>query len=288
MYSFIQPAFSLNNTIVFLFISLCVPLQGWHGETCQTLPALQAPPHAQPLCPCLHAKLSKATHPRLTCAALPPAAEAPTSSAPGPQGRPPSSPGPTEPGPSARPAFKKSDLIRYGWMVRSEFHQKRLKAFVLEKLPQLSPPKMAYLLERGLVRVNGITEDIADFQLSGGDLVDILVPYGVLMRVMPQQKVQLDIIYEDQHLLVINKPATVCCHPNSSVFEETLLNGILAHYKLPPVEPSIDGRVPQTLHEVAEVWGTRDLGAVRAWGCIKCGVYWRSVVATGQPASHGM
>lgn len=88
----------------------------------------------------------------------------------------------------------------------------------------------------------------------------VRVPHGLMLRALPVARLPVDVVYEDQHVVVLNKPPGMRCFPRGPYHTKTLLNGLLRYYRLPPVEPSVDGKLPRTLFDVARVRGLGGFG----------------------------
>ncbi|HEV2983799.1 MAG TPA: RluA family pseudouridine synthase [Vicinamibacterales bacterium] len=100
-------------------------------------------------------------------------------------------------------------------------------------------------IESGQVTVNGTTIRRVSGRVAFGDLVSILLPEQAARRKMEAEDVGLDILYEDDHLLAINKPAGLVVHPTFAHASGTLMNALLWHARGWPVpqRPSIVGRL---------------------------------------------
>lgn len=86
------------------------------------------------------------------------------------------------------------------------------------------------LIERGHVRVDGAPADTASRKLKAGQQVEVeLVPTDESRAFRPQP-MALAILHEDEHLLVLDKPAGLVVHPAPGHWSGTLLNGLLAHH----------------------------------------------------------
>jgi ribosomal 50S subunit-recycling heat shock protein len=103
----------------------------------------------------------------------------------------------------------------------------RLDTFISDKLPELSRSRVQKLIEQGQVLVNG---DIAraGLKLRAGDIIAITIPQPEPLDAVAED-IPLDIVYEDEHLLVINKPAGMVTHPGAGVNNGTLVNAVLHH-----------------------------------------------------------
>jgi 23S rRNA pseudouridine1911/1915/1917 synthase len=104
----------------------------------------------------------------------------------------------------------------------------RLDRFVGESCPELSRTHAQKLIAEGLITVNGQAAK-ASLKLNPGDKVDIVIPPAPPSRLSPEA-MPLHIIYEDDDLLVVDKPAGLTVHPAPGHPGHTLVNAILAHY----------------------------------------------------------
>ena len=84
-------------------------------------------------------------------------------------------------------------------------------------------------LDAGLVSVGGKAVG-RDDTLQGGDVVSYAFPATQASTLKPV-KIPLDVLFEDKHLLAINKPAGMVVHPGAATGEDTLVHALLAHCK---------------------------------------------------------
>lgn len=103
----------------------------------------------------------------------------------------------------------------------------RLDSFLAARCPGTSRSQLQKLIARGLVLVNG--EGARPGQrLNDGDSVSASLPEPEEEAPAPEQ-LALNIVYEDEHLLVIDKPAGIVVHPAPGHSRHTLVNALLAH-----------------------------------------------------------
>ncbi|MDE2856747.1 MAG: RluA family pseudouridine synthase [Chloroflexota bacterium] len=110
----------------------------------------------------------------------------------------------------------------------TETSKQRLDLFVLERLEGLSRAQAQKLIRAGRVLVNGKVEK-AGFRFKGGERVEIAMPLGEEVSVEPED-IELEIVYEDDDLAVINKAAGMVVHPGAGNRGGTLVNALLARY----------------------------------------------------------
>ncbi len=105
---------------------------------------------------------------------------------------------------------------------------RRLDQFLAERLAALSRSRIQKLVEAGLVQINRLPCTDKNYRLGAGDLVEVTIPPPEKASVEPE-KINLDIIYEDKDLLVVNKPRGMVVHPAPGHFTGTLVNALLNH-----------------------------------------------------------
>ena len=103
---------------------------------------------------------------------------------------------------------------------------KRLYVYVAER-GGITRSASAKLTERGAVKVNGVKMP-KNYRLREGDTVDIDFPEPVPDRAEPEN-IPLDIVYEDDYLLIVNKPKGMVVHPAAGNPTGTLVNALLYH-----------------------------------------------------------
>jgi 23S rRNA pseudouridine1911/1915/1917 synthase len=104
----------------------------------------------------------------------------------------------------------------------------RLDKFLATHLPELSRSRLQDLIEQGYVTVDGKVLDDASAKVKAPRTYLVMIPEAA-PSYMPAQAMALDIIFEDDHMLVINKPAGLTVHPGAGNPDMTLVNALLAH-----------------------------------------------------------
>lgn len=103
----------------------------------------------------------------------------------------------------------------------------RLDKFLAGRLPDLSRSHLQRIIEDGAVLVDS-TERRGSYKVREGDQITIAVPPATPVGLIPE-KIPLSIIYEDDDVIVLNKPADLVVHPAPGHPAGTLVNAILAH-----------------------------------------------------------
>jgi len=112
--------------------------------------------------------------------------------------------------------------------VISDCENIRIDAFLADKT-DYSRSLIKNVADDVKITVNGKAVKCS-YKVKIGDIVDFEEPKITELDVIPQE-MDLDIFYEDEHLMVINKPQGMVVHPAPGNYEDTLVNGILAHCK---------------------------------------------------------
>jgi len=119
-------------------------------------------------------------------------------------------------------------------MIRSRFQVapgeiKRLDLFLREKIPQLSRSRIQKAIKDGQVKVNGLIARPGQ-KLKPQEVVEISVEEKAAASDLEAQPIELEVIYEDEQILVINKPFGLVVHPGSGLTGGTLANGLIFYY----------------------------------------------------------
>jgi 23S rRNA pseudouridine1911/1915/1917 synthase len=103
----------------------------------------------------------------------------------------------------------------------------RLDKYVSERFSELSRNQIQKLINDGCVKVNGRNAK-PGLKPDIGDVIDIDLPPASLNSVVPED-IPINILYEDDDLLVVDKPAGMTVHPAAGHHENTLVNALLFH-----------------------------------------------------------
>ena len=122
-----------------------------------------------------------------------------------------------------------SDVELRSVAVSPEQHGGRLDRALALGATEFSRSYLQQLVEKGAVRLNGQPVAKPAQKVKAGDLLTVELRPTPQSQAFAPQAMALDIVYEDAHLLVINKPAGLVVHPAPGNWSGTLLNGLLAH-----------------------------------------------------------
>ncbi|QSV64196.1 MAG: RluA family pseudouridine synthase [Dolichospermum sp. DL01] len=113
----------------------------------------------------------------------------------------------------------------------------RLDRYLSQELSDLSRSRIQQLIEQGHVQINNLICTSKKINLKTGDLITLEIPTVQPLAIIAEN-IPLDILYEDDELIIINKPAGLVVHPAPGHPDGTLVNAILAHC---PNLPGIGG-----------------------------------------------
>lgn len=111
---------------------------------------------------------------------------------------------------------------------------RRLDEFFASRFGSLSRMRIANLIEAGACLVNGAVAR-AGYHILAGDAIDVSFDDGAPTSMSPEP-IPLEVIYEDEHLIVVVKPAGMLVHPTLSVKTGTLANALAYHLNKSRIE----------------------------------------------------
>lgn len=104
----------------------------------------------------------------------------------------------------------------------------RLDHFLVSRIPDISRSQLQGLIKEGFVTVDGKVVQKTGFKLEAGQTVSIIIPPVKPTKLIPEE-IPLDIIFEDDDIIVVNKPPGMVVHPSAGHSTGTLVHAILAH-----------------------------------------------------------
>ncbi len=107
--------------------------------------------------------------------------------------------------------------------------KERIDVFLTHHIENATRNKVQQAIERGLVLVDG-KKVRPSYQVTGGQIIHVRLPRPEPQRALPEN-IPLDILYEDDDLLVVNKPAGMVTHPAHGNYSGTLVNALLYYCK---------------------------------------------------------
>jgi 23S rRNA pseudouridine1911/1915/1917 synthase len=124
----------------------------------------------------------------------------------------------------------------------------RIDKFLANLLPHASRSRVQAATMAGSIRVNDLPVR-SSYKVKPGDVVTILLEYPKRELKLTPENIPLDIVYEDEELAVINKPAGMVVHPGHGNYSGTLVNALLYHFRDLPLFREEDPR-PGLVHRI--------------------------------------
>lgn len=114
------------------------------------------------------------------------------------------------------------------FVVEDEFSGERLDKVLARLMPSVSRARLQTWIEQGAVAVNGVTVEKIRAKVAAGDEIEVMEQPSPEELAFKPVAMNLDVVYEDDEILVVNKPAGLVVHPAAGHWDDTLLNGLLA------------------------------------------------------------
>lgn len=104
----------------------------------------------------------------------------------------------------------------------------RIDKYLSKELPECSRSFLQKLIETGQVQINSSVSVKSNYKVNAGDVITLEIPKAVEPEITAEN-IPLDILYEDSHLLVVNKPKGMVVHPCPGHYSGTLVNALMYH-----------------------------------------------------------
>ena len=114
--------------------------------------------------------------------------------------------------------------------VSTNYHGYRIDKFLQSQLNKISRTKLQSLIRDGYVELNNTVIYEASKKIKNKDIIKVDFPPQKETLIKPY-KMFLDILYDDEDIIIINKSPGVVVHPGAGNYEKTIVNGLLFHYK---------------------------------------------------------
>lgn len=124
----------------------------------------------------------------------------------------------------------------------------RIDKFLMDRLPNVTRTKIQAGITEGFVRVNE-KEVKPNYRIHPNDVITVSLPEPPRDTEVVPENIPLSIVFEDDHLMVINKPAGMVVHPAYQNWTGTLVNALAYHFKSLPQMPGNEGR-PGLVHRI--------------------------------------
>lgn len=124
----------------------------------------------------------------------------------------------------------------------------RIDKFLNDKLEGVTRSKIQNGIDAGFVKVNDKIVK-SNYRVHPADVITISLPKPPRDTDVKPENIQLNIVYEDDYLLIINKPPGMVVHPAYQNWSGTLVNALAYHFQQLPTMPGNDGR-PGLVHRI--------------------------------------
>lgn len=113
----------------------------------------------------------------------------------------------------------------------------RVDKFLMNMIENTTRNKIQQAAENGFILVNDVAVK-SNYKVKAGDVVRLVLAHPTYEQLLTPENIPLDIVYEDDQLLVINKPAGMVVHPGHGNYSGTLVNALAYHFENLPLNSS--------------------------------------------------
>jgi len=121
-------------------------------------------------------------------------------------------------------------MTSYSFIVDEDFNNKRIDQVVANQYPKISRTKVNKIIKKNLLKLNGSIFNDPSAKVRLGDQIEFENLQEDRIDLVPK-KMDLKIIFEDEDIIIIDKPIGMVVHPGAGNFENTMVNGLLYHCK---------------------------------------------------------
>ncbi len=121
-------------------------------------------------------------------------------------------------------------MTNYSFVVSEDLNNKRIDQVVANQYPKISRTKVNKIIKNNLLKLNGNIFNDPSAKVKLGDQIEFENLQEDKIDLVPK-KMDLKIIFEDEDIIIIDKPIGMVVHPGAGNFENTMVNGLLYHCK---------------------------------------------------------
>ena len=118
----------------------------------------------------------------------------------------------------------------YSFIVDENFDQKRIDQVVANQYPKISRSKVAKIIKNNQLKLNGEILLDPSRKVKSGDKIEFENLKEQELN-LTAKKMDLNIVFEDDDIIIVDKPVGLVVHPGAGNWEDTLVNGLLYHCK---------------------------------------------------------
>ncbi|MEO0312159.1 MAG: hypothetical protein RIQ89_1816 [Bacteroidota bacterium] len=124
----------------------------------------------------------------------------------------------------------------------------RIDKFLVITLPNVSRNRIQQVIDTENILVNDKPVK-ANYKIKPGDVIRVVMPSPVREVALIPQNIPIEIVYEDEALVIVNKPANMVVHPAYGNYDGTLMNAMVYHFENLPQVPGVAYR-PGLVHRI--------------------------------------
>lgn len=125
-------------------------------------------------------------------------------------------------------------FTRYEFQIDDSGHRKRIDEFLFDQFSELGKKYLRRMIKDDKCEINGYVAN-AGIVLKKNDFVELEIDFSNAKRMRPE-KIELDIVFEDPQIIVVNKPSGILVHPTPKHRSGTLLNALTYHLNQESIE----------------------------------------------------
>jgi len=124
----------------------------------------------------------------------------------------------------------------------------RIDKFLMDRIPNTSRTRIQQIAKSNNLIVNGQPVK-SNYKVRPNDDISVVLPYPIREIELIPENIPIDIVFEDDEIVIVNKPANMVVHPGYGNYTGTLLNALVYHFEKLPQRPDYFGR-PGLVHRL--------------------------------------
>jgi len=121
-------------------------------------------------------------------------------------------------------------INKYKFEITEEKNNTRLDSALANLIPEISRTRIKNIINEGFVKINKIQITQPSIKIKSSDIIEVSIPEPKEVNISAKN-IKLDIRYEDDDLLIVNKSPEMVVHPGAGNFDNTLVNALMFHCK---------------------------------------------------------
>ncbi len=145
-------------------------------------------------------------------------------------------------------AAESDELFEHHHLIADINESVRIDLYLMDRIPNVSRTRLQAIAKSNNLIVNGKPVK-SNYKVRSKDDISIVLPFPVRELKLIPENIPLDIVYEDDDLVIVNKPSRMVVHPGYGNYNGTLLNGLIYHFESLPKQDDYYGR-PGLVHRI--------------------------------------